>query len=82
MSRLLERVLKHIVAVMQSITSDADSGREDDTSWPKKNIVGRQELEVRVDKDHISFEVSFQGHDNGKADLVDGKGRVIGRTQR
>lgn len=32
--------------------------REDDQSWPKKNIVGRQELEVRVDKEHISFEVS------------------------
>ena len=31
--------------------------REDDVSWPKKNIVGRQELEVRVDKEHISFEV-------------------------
>ena len=26
-------------------------------SWPKKNIVGRQELEVRIDKEHISFEV-------------------------
>lgn len=32
--------------------------REDDVSWPKKNIVGRQELEVRIDKEHISFEVS------------------------
>ena len=31
--------------------------REDDATWPKKNIVGRQELEVRVDKEHISFEV-------------------------
>jgi hypothetical protein len=35
-----------------------DSTREDDVSWPKKNIVGRQELEVRIDKEHISFEVS------------------------
>lgn len=32
--------------------------REDDVAWPKKNIVGRQELEVRIDKEHISFEVS------------------------
>ena len=32
--------------------------REDDTNWPKKNIVGRQELEIRVGNDHISFEVS------------------------
>jgi hypothetical protein len=35
----------------------ADIRREDDVSWPKKNIVGRQELEVRIDKEHISFEV-------------------------
>lgn len=33
--------------------------REDDVAWPKKNIVGRQELEVRIDKEHISFEVSW-----------------------
>jgi hypothetical protein len=32
--------------------------REDDVAWPKKNIVGKQELEVRIDKEHISFEVS------------------------
>ncbi len=31
--------------------------REDDSAWPKKNVVGRQELEVRLDKEHISFEV-------------------------
>lgn len=35
--------------------------REDDVAWPKKNIVGRQELEVRIDKEHISFEVSSFG---------------------
>jgi hypothetical protein len=32
--------------------------REDDSAWPKKNIVGKQELEVRIDNEHISFEVS------------------------
>lgn len=31
--------------------------REDDTNWPKKNIVGKQELEIRVGSDHIAFEV-------------------------
>ncbi len=34
--------------------------REDDTNWPKKNIVGKQELEIRVGNDHIAFEVRFQ----------------------
>lgn len=44
----------------RDIEENADNitSREDDVSWPKKNIVGRQELEVRVDKEHISFEVS------------------------
>lgn len=31
--------------------------REDDAKWPKKNVVGRQELEIRLGKEHISFEV-------------------------
>lgn len=33
--------------------------REDDTNWPKKNIVGKQELEIRVGNDHIAFEVTI-----------------------
>ena len=33
------------------------ANREDDTNWPKKNIVGKQELEIRVGNDHIAFEV-------------------------
>jgi len=32
--------------------------REDDTKWPQKNKDGRQELEIRIGNDHISFEVS------------------------
>ncbi|OCF42315.1 protein mago nashi [Kwoniella heveanensis CBS 569] len=38
-----------------------DDDREDDVSWPKKNIVGKQELEVRIDKEHISFETAKIG---------------------
>ena len=34
--------------------------REDDTNWPKKSIVGKQELEIRVGSDHIAFEVRVQ----------------------
>lgn len=37
--------------------------REDDSAWPKKNVVGRQELEVRIDKEHISFEVGILWED-------------------
>lgn len=31
--------------------------REDDTKWPQKNKDGRQELEIRIGNEHISFEV-------------------------
>lgn len=32
--------------------------REDDHNWPEPDIVGRQELEVKLGKEHISFTVS------------------------
>ena len=31
--------------------------REDDAKWPKKNAQGKQELEIRVGSQHVSFEV-------------------------
>ena len=31
--------------------------REDDSKWPQKNKDGRQELEIRLGNEHISFEV-------------------------
>ena len=39
----------------QELTID----REDDAKWPQKNKDGRQELEIRLGNDHISFEVGF-----------------------
>lgn len=33
--------------------------REDDTKWPQKNKDGRQELEIRLGGEHISFEVGL-----------------------
>lgn len=39
------------------VANDVVPCREDDTNWPKKNIVGKQELEIRVGNDHIAFEV-------------------------
>ena len=32
-------------------------GREDDHNWPEPDRVGRQELEVKLGKEHISFTV-------------------------
>lgn len=36
------------------------TNREDDAKWPQKNKDGRQELEIRLGNEHISFEVSNQ----------------------
>jgi hypothetical protein len=33
--------------------------REDDTKWPPKNRDGKQELEIILGNDHISFEVEL-----------------------
>lgn len=33
--------------------------REDDSKWPEKNKDGRQELEIRLGNEHISFEVRY-----------------------
>ena len=38
-----------------------DTCREDDTTWPKRNANGRQELEIRLGKEHISFETAKLG---------------------
>lgn len=32
--------------------------REDDAKWPQKNKDGRQELEIKLGNEHISFEVN------------------------
>jgi protein mago nashi len=35
--------------------------KEDDTKWPQKNKDGRQELEIRLGNEHISFETAKIG---------------------
>lgn len=47
----------HILLTWHSCEQRNSVPREDDTNWPKKNIVGKQELEIRVGNDHIAFEV-------------------------
>lgn len=47
-----------MVDELRRIVEESEIMREDDANWPKKNSTGRQELEVRLGKEHISFEVS------------------------
>lgn len=45
------------IAEFRRIVEESEIVKEDDEKWPKKNVVGKQELEVKVGNYHISFEV-------------------------
>lgn len=46
---------------LRSIVESSEILKEDDTTWPKRNANGRQELEIRLGKEHISFETAKLG---------------------
>ena len=46
-----------IIQEIKRIVKDSEITKEDDTKWPQKNKDGRQELEIRLGNEHISFEV-------------------------
>lgn len=48
-----------LVDEIKRMIKDSEILKEDDTKWPQKNKDGRQELEIRLGNEHISFEVSF-----------------------
>ena len=55
---LLVWVGQLMVQQIRQLVEDSEIMKEDDEKWPKKNVVGRQELEIRLGNEHISFEVS------------------------
>ncbi|PVI08482.1 Mago nashi protein [Periconia macrospinosa] len=50
-----------MVAEIKRIVKDSEILKEDDTKWPQKNKDGRQELEIRIGNEHISFETAKIG---------------------
>lgn len=46
-----------VVDQIRELVEESEIMREDDEKWPRKNVVGRQELEIRLGNEHISFEV-------------------------
>ncbi|QRV81145.1 Mago nashi protein [Ceratobasidium sp. AG-Ba] len=50
-----------LVKEIKRIVESSEIIKEDDAKWPKKNIVGKQELEIRIGNDHISFETAKIG---------------------
>ncbi|VUC21001.1 unnamed protein product [Clonostachys rosea] len=50
-----------IVDEIKRIIKTSEIIKEDDAKWPQKNKDGRQELEIRLGNDHISFETAKIG---------------------
>ncbi|KAI8990785.1 mago nashi [Mycotypha africana] len=47
-----------VVDELKRIIEDSGIMKEDDSKWPEKNVIGSQEIEVRLGDEHISFETS------------------------
>ncbi|KAI1205224.1 Mago nashi protein [Annulohypoxylon truncatum] len=50
-----------VVDEIKRIVKTSEIMKEDDAKWPQKNKDGRQELEIRLGNDHISFETAKIG---------------------
>ncbi|WPG99907.1 Protein mago nashi [Acrodontium crateriforme] len=50
-----------LVEEIKRIIKSSEIMKEDDTKWPQKNKDGRQELEIRLGNEHISFETAKIG---------------------
>ncbi|ANB11649.1 mago nashi protein [Sugiyamaella lignohabitans] len=53
------RVSPATIAELKRIIAESEIFKEDDARWPPRNRDGKQELEVRAGKYHISFEVGI-----------------------
>lgn len=50
-----------LVEEIKRIIKTSEIMKEDDGKWPKKNKDGRQELEIKMGSEHISFETAKIG---------------------
>ncbi|WEW55827.1 Protein mago nashi 2 [Emydomyces testavorans] len=50
-----------MIAELKRIIKDSEIMKEDDSKWPQKNKDGRQELEIKLGNEHISFETAKIG---------------------
>ena len=52
-----------VIQEIKRIIKESEIMKEDDTKWPQKNKDGRQELEIRLGNEHISFEAYNLRHE-------------------
>jgi hypothetical protein len=50
-----------MIKEIKRIIKESEIMKEDDAKWPQKNKDGRQELEIRMGNEHISFETAKIG---------------------
>ncbi|GAA6013387.1 hypothetical protein JCM8202_003128 [Rhodotorula sphaerocarpa] len=50
-----------VMGEFKRILDESDIVKQDDEKWPKKNVVGKQELEVKLAPYHISFQTAKIG---------------------
>lgn len=75
-----------VIEEIKRIVKQSEIIKEDDSKWPQKNKDGRQELEIRLGGDHISFEVCsasrfFEYYGSGAetdSSAIDGQDWIIG----
>lgn len=61
MIRKEAKISKNIMEELKRIVRESEILREDDRLWPEANPGGRQELEIKLDNEHISFNCSKIG---------------------
>eukprot|EP00918_Siedleckia_nematoides_P055074 GHVU01120139.1.p1 GENE.GHVU01120139.1~~GHVU01120139.1.p1 ORF type:complete len:148 (+),score=16.14 GHVU01120139.1:76-519(+) len=67
-------VSKAVMEELRRVIQDSDIVEEDDNRWPAPDRVGRQELEIVIGKDHISFTTSKIGSLNDVQSTDDPEG--------
>ena len=46
-----------VIEEIKRIIRESEITKEDDRNWPPPDRVGRQELEIKMDREHIAFTV-------------------------
>ncbi|PVU92450.1 hypothetical protein BB561_003811 [Smittium simulii] len=54
----LVRVCQDLINEIKRIVTESNIINEDDSNWPEKNEAGKQEIEIKLGNEHISFETS------------------------
>lgn len=54
-------VSRAVVEEMRRIVEESEVTREDDAQWPEPDRVGRQELEIKTNGEHVNFTCSKIG---------------------